>query len=153
MSVHKLQFKQVIPQPIESVWQFFSNPKNLEKITPPEMGFEHTVYSNENMYAGMIIMHKVRPILNIPVNWVTEITQVNAPHFFIDEQRKGIYSFWHHQHHFEAVENGTEMTDIIHYEVPFGFLGDIVNSIFVRNKLHEVFEYRFKKVDEIFGKF
>lgn len=152
MSVHKLQFKQIIAQPIEVVWQFFSNPNNLETITPPEMGFKHTVYEDDCVYAGMIILHKVKPVLNLPINWMTEITQVNAPNLFIDEQRKGIYSFWHHQHHFKSVEQGTEMIDIVHYEVPYGFLGDVVNTLYVRNKIQAVFDFRFKKVEEIFGK-
>ncbi|MBK6275800.1 MAG: SRPBCC family protein [Saprospirales bacterium] len=93
MSVHKLQFKQIIAQPIEVVWQFFSNPNNLETITPPEMGFKHTVYEDDCVYAGMIILHKVKPVLNLPINWMTEITQVNAPNLFIDEQRKGNLQF------------------------------------------------------------
>lgn len=152
MSIHKLQFTQIIPQPIEKVWQFFSNPNNLETITPPEIGFEHTVYDNDKVYAGMIILHKVKPVLNIPVEWMTEITQVKEPRLFIDEQRKGIYKFWHHQHHFKPTEHGTEMTDIIHYEVPLHFLGNIVNTVYVKKKINDIFDYRYKKIEEIFGK-
>lgn len=150
--MHKLQFKQVIPKPIETVWQFFSNPNNLEVITPKEMSFEHTVYEEDTIYAGMIIVHKVRPILKIPITWVTEITQVKTPNLFIDEQRKGIYKFWHHQHHFKTVKNGTEMTDILHYEVPLYLFGSFTNKLYVQNKIKEIFHYRYQKIEEIFGK-
>ena len=106
----------------------------------------------EKMYPGMIITYKVSPMLGIKMNWVTEITQVKDKHFFIDEQRVGPYSLWHHQHFFEEKEGGILMTDIVTYKPPFGFLGDIANSIFIKKQLESIFEYRFKVMDQKFNK-
>jgi ligand-binding SRPBCC domain-containing protein len=104
------------------------------------------------MYAGQIIEYKVSPVLGIPIYWMTEITQVDDKKHFIDEQRFGPYSLWHHQHHFKEVPGGVEMTDIVHYKLPFWFLGDIAHSLFVKKQLQHIFNYRFKKVEELFGK-
>jgi len=103
------------------------------------------------MYAGQIIEYKVKPVLGIPVYWMTEITQVKDKQFFIDEQRFGPYSLWHHQHHFKAIPGGVEMTDIIHYKNPLGFIGRIANSLFIKKKLEGIFQYRFQKAEELFG--
>ncbi len=105
------------------------------------------------MYPGQIIEYKVRPMLGIPVYWMTEITHVEKEKYFVDEQRFGPYALWHHQHHFKAIEGGVEMTDIIHYKVPMGILGDIANSLFVDRSLKNIFRYRHKAVEQKFGKF
>ena len=103
------------------------------------------------MYAGQIIEYKVKPVLGIPVYWMTEITHVEEGKFFVDEQRFGPYSFWHHQHHFKENEHGVEMTDLVHYKIPFGFLGDLTQALFVGKQLESIFEFRKKAVDQIFG--
>lgn len=153
MKSYQLNFEQLLPIPLEEAWSFFSSPMNLAKITPPEMAF--TVTSNkeqsEKMYPGMIITYKVSPVFNIKLNWMTEITHVNEGKYFIDEQRFGPYQFWHHQHHFKAVNGGTLMSDILTYSLPFGPIGQLANSIFVGNKVKEIFEFRKKKVIELFG--
>jgi len=153
MKSYQLNFEQLLPIPLEEAWSFFSSPMNLAKITPPEMAF--TVTSNkeqsEKMYPGMIITYKVSPVFNIKLNWMTEITHVNEGKYFIDEQRFGPYQFWHHQHHFKAVNGGTLMSDILTYGLPFGPIGQLANSIFVGNKVKEIFEFRKKKVIELFG--
>ena len=106
----------------------------------------------ETMYAGQIIEYYVKPIAGIPLHWVTEITQVRHKEYFIDEQRFGPYSLWHHKHFLKIVEGGVEMTDIIHYKVPFGFIGKMANSLFIKKQVQKIFEYRFKKIDELFNK-
>ena len=103
------------------------------------------------MYPGQIIEYKLRPLLNIPIYWMTEITQVQDKLFFIDEQRFGPYALWHHQHHFKEVEGGVEMTDIVHYRIPFWIFGDIANVLFVKKDLQNIFAYRFEKVESLFG--
>ena len=90
--------------------------------------------------------------MGIPLYWMTEITQVEDKKYFVDEQRYGPYSMWHHQHHFKPVDGGVEMTDIVHYKLPLWFLGDIANSLFVKKQLKQIFDYRFKKVEALFGK-
>lgn len=143
---------QKIPVSLDRAWEFFSNPANLQAITPGNMGF--TVISRqhgEKMYAGQLIEYKVRPLLGIPLYWMTEITQVKDQEYFIDEQRFGPYRFWHHQHHFKAIPGGVEMTDIIHYRNPLGFIGRLANKLFVAKKLESIFRYRFQKTEELFG--
>jgi len=150
--VYSLQKIQFIPEKIEKVWDFFSSPKNLKDITPPHLRF-HILSDNEDkMYAGQIVEYIVKPLLGIPLYWMTEITHIEPMKYFIDEQRFGPYSFWHHQHHFKEVHNGIEMTDIVHYKIPFWFLGDIANSLIVKNQLKKIFDFRKEVTDKTFGK-
>ena len=150
--VYQLKKVQVIPASIEKVWDFFSAPENLKAITPPHLGFQIlSAKYGDVMYAGEIVEYTVKPLLGIPLYWMTEITQVEHMRYFIDEQRFGPYSFWHHQHHFKLVDVGVEMTDIVHYKIPFWFLGDIANSFFVKNQLQKIFDYRKEVTDKVFG--
>ena len=152
MSVYTLHKVQCMPVSVEEAWDFFSNPANLQSITPTYLRFEIiSKYLAPRMYQGQIIEYKVRPLLGIPIYWMTEITHVEEGKFFVDEQRYGPYSFWHHQHHFRAIEGGVEMTDIIHYENPLWVLGDIANALFVKNQLEGIFDFRYKTVVERFG--
>ena len=149
-SLHKTQF---LPISIEKAWDFFSRPDNLQDITPPTMGFQiKGGKKGQDMYAGQIIEYTVKPVLGIPLYWMTEITHVKDMEYFVDEQRFGPYSLWHHQHHFKAVDNGVQMTDLVHYKIPFWFLGDIANALFVKKQLEAIFDFRFKKAEELFGK-
>lgn len=144
---------QNIPSDIDTVWRFMSSPRNLQTITPPEMGFDITIDTPiDVMYPGLIISYKVSPLLGIKMNWVTEITHVKDKEYFVDEQRFGPYTLWHHKHFIEPIEGGVKMTDIIHYKLPLGFLGDIANALIVKKQLNKIFEYRKIKLDEIFGK-
>ncbi len=142
--------KQIIPTDLDTCWNFFSSPSNLKLITPPYMGFDVKTTVPDTMYEGLIIAYTVKPLLGIPVEWVTEITHINKGVFFVDEQRIGPYKLWHHEHHFKEVAEGIEMIDIVSYELPFGKLGKLVEPILVAPKLKEIFDYRFKKVDELF---
>ncbi len=103
------------------------------------------------MYAGQIIEYTVKPLLGIPLYWMTEITHVQPHVYFVDEQRYGPYSMWHHQHHFKEIDGGVEMTDIVHYKIPFWILGDIANTLFVRSQLEGIFSYRTEVVNKMFG--
>jgi ligand-binding SRPBCC domain-containing protein len=152
MGVFVLNQKQYIQGiSIEEAWDFFSSPKNLKVITPPHMGFDIiSEMHSEKMYAGQIIRYKVKPFAGIPMSWTSEISQVNKPHFFIDEQRQGPYKMWHHQHHFEEKESGVLMTDIIHYWPPMGLLGNIANAILIKKQLKDIFDYRKIKIEELF---
>ncbi len=141
-----------IPSSIENVWSFFSNPENLRHLTPPSLNLIVNGKPNgTKIYPGQLISYNVRPVLNIPVKWVTEITQVKNHVMFIDEQRKGPYKLWHHEHHFKEIDGGTEMTDLVYYMLPFGFLGNLVHPFLVQKKLHEIFSFRYQKIREIFG--
>ena len=153
MKSYQAEFRQFLPIPISEAWEFFSSPLNLAKITPEDMAFTVTSKPEhiKSMYPGMIITYKVSPVLGIKLNWMTEITQVEHEKYFIDEQRFGPYKFWHHQHHFKSVPGGTEMTDILTYGLPMGIFGQIANSVFVASKLQHIFDFRKKKVIELFG--
>jgi ligand-binding SRPBCC domain-containing protein len=152
MAAYSIKAVQKIPIPLDKAWEFFSNPANLQTITPDNMGFKViSKYHGDKMYPGQIIEYTVKPVLGIPLYWMTEITQVKDKEYFIDEQRFGPYALWHHQHHFKAIEGGVEMTDIIHYKNPLGFLGRIANTLFVKKQLAGIFDYRYKKTEELFG--
>ena len=150
--MYQLKRKQLIKADLQSTWDFFSSPLNLKKITPPELGFQVKTELPDKMYEGLMIEYTVKPLFGIPMNWVTEIKTVKDLEFFVDEQRVGPYKIWHHEHHFKAIEGGVEMLDRVNYKVPFGILGRIAHPIIVRPKLEEIFDYRFKKTEELFGK-
>lgn len=154
MKTYKIEFSQKIPVDLDTAWDFFSSPLNLSEITPKDMTFDVTTPNLEGakMYPGMIITYKVSPLLGIKLNWMTEITHVKEKEYFIDEQRFGPFAFWHHNHHFEAITGGVLMHDILHYGIGFGPIGSIANRLVVRKKINDIFKFRFKKVEELFGK-
>jgi ligand-binding SRPBCC domain-containing protein len=141
---------QKLPISTEEAWNFFSNPQNLVKITPATLDFKilTDITSNE-IYAGQVITYKVKPMFGIAVKWISEITVIQKHELFVDEQRKGPYKMWHHEHHFKAIDGGTEMTDIITYQLPFGVLGSIALPI-VKSQLQTIFTYRRSKIEEFF---
>ncbi|MFM7767409.1 MAG: SRPBCC family protein [Bacteroidota bacterium] len=153
MKIFELEKKQRLPITIEQAWEFLSSPSNLTKITPPYMCFEITSgFKGEKMYAGQVISYFVKPVAGIPLRWVTEITHVNEPNYFVDEQRFGPYTFWHHKHFLKAIPEGVEMRDLIHYALPLGPLGSLANTLFVKKQLNDIFTYRKFVLEEMFGK-
>ena len=142
---------QIIPTSIDTAWQFFSDPGNLTRITPPGMDFRITSPPQPTTYAGQIITYTVRPLLGIRMSWTTEITHVAQPNFFVDEQRFGPYRFWHHQHFFREVDGGVEVRDLINYLLFHDQLAGLVNRILVVPRLKKIFEYRSKALKEIFS--
>ena len=151
MAFFQFQREQLVNTSINKLWDFISSPQNLKKITPEYMGFDILTPDLPNeIYEGMIIAYRVRPLLGIPTTWVTEITHVVDKQYFVDEQRIGPYALWHHQHIIEASENGVLMRDIVSYQPPLGLLGNLANSILIKNKLNEIFEHRQKVFDHIF---
>ncbi len=152
MPVYQFYREQQINANLEKVWDFISTPKNLQKITPEYMGFEITTnHFSEVMYPGMIITYKVRPIFNIPMTWVTEITHVKNQEYFVDEQRVGPYAMWHHEHILIKNNAGVLMKDLVTYKPPMGILGAIANSVLIKKQLNNIFDYRSKVVDKIFS--
>jgi ligand-binding SRPBCC domain-containing protein len=151
-TIHTVKSFQKIPASLERTWAFFSNPNNLLAITPPFLNLKVTnePFGNE-AYAGQIITYIVKPLLGVPIHWMTEITHIEPLKLFVDEQRRGPYKLWHHQHHFKTIENGVAMTDIVHYRLPLGLLGNIANAVTVKKKLRQIFLYRYQKINELFG--
>ena len=153
MAVHTLKRTQCLPVSPGQAWDFFSSPANLREITPAYMDFRVTSDPDflQKIYAGQVITYTVKPLLGIPLFWMTEITHVEPGAFFVDEQRVGPYTLWHHQHHFKAIAGGVEMTDLVHYKLPLGPLGDLANRLFVQAQLRQIFDYRREKLDMVFG--
>jgi ligand-binding SRPBCC domain-containing protein len=149
--MYQIKRTQLVRTDLKTCWKFFSDPSNLQKITPDYMGFKVLTEVPSEMYEGLVISYTVSPLFGIPMNWVTEITHVRDLHYFVDEQRIGPYRMWHHEHHFKEVEGGVEMTDIVSYVLPFGLVGKAVHPFIVKNKLNEIFEHRFKAVEQLFG--
>lgn len=152
MAFYCIKTEQRLPISINEAWDFFSSPKNLNEITPKDMGFIITNNPVKEMFAGQIITYKVSPVAGIKMDWMTEITQVKDKEYFIDEQRFGPYALWHHQHYFEEIDGGVLMRDEVNYKLPFGILGVIAHSLFVKNKLKQIFDYRYEVLEQRFGK-
>ena len=148
--VYTLKTKQILPISLEKAWEFFSNPGNLAKITPGEMGFIITSGTPEQMFAGQIITYKIGIFTGVQNNWVTEITQVKEKAFFIDEQRFGPYKMWHHEHHFKQTEEGALMTDRVTFKIPFGIFGRLAYLIFIKRKLYQIFSFRAQTLNNYF---
>ena len=153
MKIHILQAKQNLPITVSEAWAFLSNPENLKIITPDYMGFHIQSGADRPMFAGQIIEYIVTPIFGIKTKWVTEITHSVDQKYFVDEQRYGPYSLWHHKHFVREIDGGVEMEDLLHYKLPFGFLGELAHLFLVKPKLDEIFEYRKNKLIELFGTF
>lgn len=141
----------MVKAPLEKVWTFFSNPKNLQRITPDYMGFQIVKCPPvETIFNGMIIEYIVRPMLNVPLRWVTEITDVQPLVSFTDVQLKGPYALWNHFHSFEKMNGYTKMIDTVKYAMPLAILGKITHQLFVRKQLEEVFKYREATIRTLF---
>ncbi len=153
MKIYRLETVQKLPISQKEAWDFLSDPKNLKRITPDYMGFEILSGAADKMYSGQIIQYLVTPVMNIPTKWVTEITHVDEGNYFVDEQRFGPYSLWHHKHFLKPIPNGVEMVDIIDYKIPLGILGQLVHPILVAPKLKEIFEYRKQALIELYGEY
>lgn len=151
MRLYTLHTRQKLPVSVAEAWSFFSDPSNLNTITPEDMKFQTLSGDDRKMFSGQIIHYKISPFSGITLQWVTEITHMESHSFFVDEQRFGPYKFWHHKHFFREIEGGTEMEDLIHYQVPFGFIGTLFHPFLVRPKLKAIFDYRKKKLEQLFG--
>lgn len=137
---------------INEVWDFISSPRNLKEITPDYMGFDITTEDlPEKMYAGMIISYIVTPLFGLKTNWVTEITHLADKCYFVDEQRVGPYTMWHHEHFIEPYEGGVLMKDIVSYKPPFGILGNMANAFVIKRKLNEIFDFRTNAIEKKYG--
>ena len=153
MPVYTLERRQLVAMPLERCWRFFSDPGNLAKITPPSLGFRVLSKQPAEIHPGLMIRYRVSPIAGVPLTWVTEITHVRAPHYFVDEQRVGPYRMWHHEHTFREVDaEHTEVSDLVHYVPPLGPLGAVLNKLIIRRQLERIFAFRESQLGEISGR-
>ena len=149
--MYRIDQIQRLPIPLEAAWAFYSNPKNLAAVTPDDLGFRIKSDLPDEMYPGMLIEYTVRPLLGIPLTWVTEITNVKEHVYFTDHQLKGPYATWHHQHFFKSIPGGTEVRDLVHYQLPLEPFSRLVHPFLVQPKLDEIFAYREKAMVERYG--
>ena len=157
MKLHRLNYQQSLQTSLETAWDFFSDPGNLARITPPWLGFRIVSDLPPEIHPGLLITYRIRPLPAIPWTWITEIIEVDRPLCFVDEQRSGPYRLWRHRHRFVAKEGGVEMTDEVEYALPLGFFGNLLHRPLVRPRLEEIFAYRRQVLTKIFqegaGKF
>lgn len=151
MKVYRLEREQVLGISVSEAWAFFSDPRNLREITPPSLGLTLTSDPPDRMHPGMVITYRLHPLFGVQLGWVTEISHVEEPTMFVDEQRFGPYRFWHHLHRFEAVDGGVRVTDTVHYGLPFGVVGRLAHRPLVRRKLDQIFDYRARVLASRFG--
>jgi ligand-binding SRPBCC domain-containing protein len=147
---YRFERSQTVPRPRHEVFAFFSDAANLQKITPPFVGFEMLTKAPLVIGEGTLIDYKIR-LYGVPVRWQTRIETFEPGVAFTDIQLKGPYRRWHHRHTFSDVPGGTRMDDVVDYELPFGVLGSIARTLFVARSLEQIFEYRRKVVTEMFG--
>ena len=149
---YQLQRTQQLSADLDTVWNFFSSPFNLSRITPKEMNF---VVLNDikegSIFEGMLIDYKVSPLLGIPMKWTTLITQVQEKISFTDFQQSGPYKLWNHFHEFIPNEKGVLIKDTVDYELPLGFLGDMMHTWMVNRKLNHIFNYRQQVLEKLFN--
>jgi ligand-binding SRPBCC domain-containing protein len=150
--MHQFKTEQFLPIDLEKAWAFFSSPKNLSLITPPELDFKIlTPLADENIYEGMEIDYTVKPFPGITVRWLTEICNVQKQKYFTDRQKKGPYKIWEHTHTFKEQKGGLLIQDLVIYKLPFSFIGNMVNSILVKKKIKNIFNYRKKVLETLFN--
>ncbi|WP_313004529.1 SRPBCC family protein [Chryseobacterium gleum] len=149
---YRLYREQQLNCTIETAWKFFSSPHNLSEITPASMNF--VVLSDvkdKPVFKGMEINYRVSPLLGIPMRWKTIITQVDELKSFTDFQESGPYKYWNHFHEFIPNEKGVLMKDTVDYELPLGFLGRIAHSLFIKEKLNSIFDFRYRILNDRFN--
>ena len=150
MPIYTIKRTQIVKMPLRQCWDFFSDPRNLEKLTPPSLGFRVRSELPPKVYPGLMIAYRVSPLLGVPMSWLTEIVQVEEPYYFVDEQRVGPYRLWHHEHHFREISPGeVEVRDLIHYIPPLGPLGSIINALAIRPQLARIFDFRAEALERI----
>ncbi len=149
--MHQFKTVQFLPIDNKKAWDFFSSPKNLSVITPPELDFQILTQLNDQaIFEGMKIDYTVKPLLGITIAWQTEICKVRNQEYFTDKQTKGPYKVWEHTHSFKVENNGVIMTDVVNYELPFGFLGKLAEWLLVRKKIKSIFNFRKTVLEKIF---
>ena len=150
--IHSFRTGQIIPASLEACWAFFSDPRNLARLTPPSLDLQVLHDLPREIHPGLMIEYRIRPLFRLRMRWLNEITHVERPYCLIDEQRAGPYGFWHHEHHFRGLDDGrVEMHDIVHYILPYSQVSEILHPLLVAPKLRKIFAYRAQAVREYFS--
>ncbi|CAM2069881.1 SRPBCC family protein [Sulfidibacter corallicola] len=152
MKLHELEREQLLAVGLDEAWRFFSSPRNLDRITPPDLRFRIISTDIDGMFPGQILEYRVKAIPFLWQTWVTEIKHLSERSSFVDEQRLGPYAFWFHRHTFTPVDGGVLMKDRVSYAMPFGIIGNLVHRLYVRRKLEWIFDFRYRELDRLFNR-
>ncbi len=147
---HLLRRTQHLQAGIDEVFSFFEDPRNLGEITPPWLRFRILRSTDPSVCLGTEIVYRLRWQV-FPIRWRTRITEYEPPRRFADEMVSGPYRSWYHVHRFEVVDQGVRMTDEVRYELPFGLLGHATHKLVIQRQLNEIFDYRYRAIEQIFG--
>jgi len=142
--------EQFVARPLDEVFEFFSQAENLQQLTPEWLHFRILSVEPSPVRTGTMIRYSLRWRI-FPIHWTSEIVVWDPPHGFVDEQRKGPYRLWHHEHRFAPEGNGTRITDEVRYALPFGVLGRVAHKLKVKKDVEDIFIYRKAAVEKIFG--
>ena len=149
VKLRTLERTQIVPRPIAETFKFFSDPHNLQRLTPAFLNFKFLASPPTVMHPGTAIDYQIR-LYGVPVHWRTRIEIVEAPKKFVDVQEKGPYALWRHSHTFKDVGGSTtELKDRVEYAMPLGLLGEVAYHLFVARSLAQIFEFRERKLAEI----
>jgi len=153
MKTYQFKQTQIVNADIATVWSFFASPRNLNKITPPDMNFEIVdIGGTGEIQKGQIIKYNVSPLPFLRLSWTTRIEDVDPKRSFADDQIKGPFAKWYHRHTFKPTVNGVEMMDEVTYSIPFGPIGVLANYLVVQHRVREIFNYRRRQIEIIFPK-
>ena len=148
--MHTLERSQVVSTPRGELFRFFEDPQNLGRMTPHRMGFRILGMDDLPFRPGFRLKYRIK-VMGVPLRWVTTITEYEPGKRFVDEQTRGPYAFWRHEHTFEDADGGTLMRDRVQYELPFGILGSAVQRLVVARELDRIFDFRARTVEELFA--
>ena len=150
MRAYTLRSEQFVPTPIDGVFPFFTQPENLERITPPSLHFSILSPSPVPMHVGAVVDYRIY-LRCIPQRWRTRIVEYDPPFGFVDQQVRGPYQLWIHRHTFVPKGSGTVILDEVRYTLPFGPLGRLVHAVYVQHELNRIFAYRRSIIAQLFG--
>ena len=149
MKIRTFHREQKIPASLPEVFSFFSEARNLDRITPSWLHFTVQGQTDRELRAGTLIHYQLA-WHGIPLRWTTRIEEWCAPTQFVDFQLKGPYRHWRHTHRFEACDGGTLIKDTVQYAVPGGAVGDLFGGWMVRRDVERIFDYRTRQISAIF---
>jgi len=151
MKIYQLYRQQTLNMTIQEAWSFFSSPYHLNDITPDFFHVTITSKVPEKIYAGLMISYQMKAVFGIPMNWLSEVSHCNEPKRFVYEQRIGPFKFWSHEVCLTEQQNGILLEDIMFYAMPFGWLGQLINTVLIADKLERIFDTRHTYLQSKFG--
>jgi len=142
MKIYQLYRQQTLNMTVQEAWSFFSSPSHLNDITPDFFHVTITSKVPEKIYAGLMISYQMKAVFGIPMNWLSEVSHCDEPKRFVYEQRIGPFKFWSHEVCLTEQQNGILLEDIMFYAMPLAWLGQLINTVLIADKLERIFDTR-----------